>query len=77
MSKLTKREKNAISNICSEYNLSIGTLSRLYIATFDNLLFLSVSISEEFLIKLQSILVEDKSLKGTEEKILLSILKSY
>ena len=75
--KLTKREYKAISKIATKHQLSIGTLSRLYLSTLDNLLFFSVCISEEFLIKLQSILVEDKSVKGTEEKIIKAIISTY
>lgn len=77
MPKLNKREQNAISNLATKYELSVGTISRLYLSTLDNLLLCSVRISEDFLLKLQEILVKDTSLKGTEEKIIKTILSIY
>lgn len=77
MPKLNKREQNAISNLATKYELSVGTISRLYLSTLDNLLLFSVNAKEDFLLKLQYILVEDKSLKGTEEKIIKTILSIY
>ena len=75
--KLSKREHNAIIKIAAKYNTSFGTISRLYLATFDNISLFSVRCKEEFLLGLQEILIEDNTLKGTEEKVLVTILKTY
>jgi hypothetical protein len=77
MPQLSKRESNAISNLATKYNISFAMVARLYLATFDNILYFSVRCKEEFLLKLQEILVEDSTLKGTEEKILKTILSTY
>jgi hypothetical protein len=77
MIKLSQREQNAISNLAARNNVSGGTISRLYLSTFDNILLFSVRISEDFLLKLQEILVSDNSLKGTETKIIKTILSTY
>ena len=75
--KLSKREHNAIIKIAAKYNVSFAMVARLYLATFDNISLFSVRCKEEFLLGLQEILVEDTTLKGTEEKVLVTILKTY